>query len=270
MITGCSSGIGRNLVHWLAQAGYTVVATARDVQTLADLPAALKLPVDVTQPESIQKAVERVLGQFGRIDVLVNNAGYSVFGAAEEVSDAQLQGMFEVNVFGLMRMTRAVAPIMRAQKAGRIINISSLVGKLVIPANGAYAASKFAVEALSDALRLEMEPFGIQVVLVEPGGIKTNFADSAQARAQGIFSNPSSPYQALYRKFQQVNTGMQKNEPGPEIVSRVIQQAIEAPNPKARYLAGIAFSGRLVMGVRDFVWDRVVRQMFKITSPTSP
>ncbi len=225
LITGCSSGIGRDLAQRLTRGGYTVVATARDVETLVDLKAALKLPLDVTQPKSIQKAVACTLEQFGRIDVLVNNAGYSVFGAAEEVSDAQLQGMFDVNVFGLMRMTRAVAPIMRTQKAGRIINISSIVGKLVTPANGAYAASKFAVEALSDALCLELESFGIQVVLVEPGGIRTNFADTAETRAQGILSNPSSPYQALYRKFKQINVNMRKGEPGPEVVSRVIQQA---------------------------------------------
>lgn len=125
---------------------------------------------------------------------------------------------------------------------------------------------KVVVEALSDALRLELEPFGIQVVLVEPGGIKTNFADSANAKAQGILSNPSSPYQALYHKFQEINADMLKGEPGPEVVSRVIQQAIEMPRSKARYLAGIAFSARLVIGLRDFVWDGVVRQMFKIAS----
>jgi NAD(P)-dependent dehydrogenase (short-subunit alcohol dehydrogenase family) len=267
LITGCSSGIGRDLAQRLTRAGYTVVATARNVETLTGLSAALKLSMDVTQPDSIQQAVDCTLKKFGRIDVLVNNAGYSIFGAAEEVSDAQLQGMFDVNVFGLMRMTRAVAPNMRALKAGRIINISSLVGKLVTPANGAYAASKFAVEALSDALRLELEPFGIQVVLVEPGGIKTRFADSAQARAQGILSNPSSPYRALYHKFHQVNADMLKGEPGPEVVSRVIQQAIETPRPKARDLAGIAFSARLVIGLRDYVWDGVVRQMFKVVSP---
>lgn len=264
VITGCSTGIGRDLAERLAKAGYTVVATARNVETLADLSAALKLPLDVTQPDSIQNAVGRILEQFGRIDVLVNNAGYSVFGAAEEVSDPQLRGMFDVNVFGLMRMIRIVAPILRAQKSGRIINISSLVGKLVTPANGPYAASKFAVEALSDALRLELEPFGVQVVLVEPGGIKTNFTESAQARAQAILSNLSSPYQPLYRQFEQVNMGMRRSEPGPDAVSRVIQEAIEAPRPKARYLAGIAFPGRLVLSLRDFVWDGVVRQMFKI------
>ena len=264
LITGCSTGIGRDLARRLAQAGYQVAATARRVETLADLPAALKLPLDVTRPASIQKAVECTLEQFGHIDVLVNNAGYSVFGAAEEISDPLLQGMFDVNVFGMLRMVRAVVPVMRAQRSGRVINISSIVGKLVTPANGAYAASKFAVEALSDALRLELEPFGIRVVLVEPGSVKTHFADAAQAKAQAILANPSSPYRALYRKFQQVNASMRQGEAEPEAVSRVIQQAIEAPRPKARYIAGFSFSGRLVIGLRDFLWEPVVRQMFRI------
>ena len=131
LITGCSSGIGSDLAQRLSRAGYTVVATARNVDLLKGLSAALKLSLDVTQPNSIQQAVDRTLKRFGRIDVLVNNAGYCVFGAAEEVSDAQLQGMFDVNVFGLMRMTRVVVPILRAQKAGLIVNISSIVGKLV-------------------------------------------------------------------------------------------------------------------------------------------
>lgn len=264
LITGCSSGIGRDLAWRLAQAGYRVVATARNVETLADLPAALKLPLDVTQPVSIQKAVQCTLEQFGCIDVLVNNAGYSVFGAAEEISDPQLQGMFDVNVFGAMRMIRHVAPVMRVQRSGRVINISSIVGRLVTPANGAYAASKFAVEALSDALRMELEPFGIQVVLVEPGSVKTHFSDKAQGKAEAILSNPTSPYQALYRKFQQVNASMRQDEVEPEAISRVVRQAIEAPRPKARYLAGFPFPGRLVIGLRDLIWGPVVRQMFKI------
>jgi short-subunit dehydrogenase len=166
-----------------------------------------------------------------------------------------------------MRMVRAVAPCMRAQHNGegdgsRIINISSIVGKLVTPGNGVYASSKFAVEALSDALRLELEPFGIQVVVVEPGSIRTNFADSAQAKAQAIYENEASPYQPLYQKYNQVNAEMRKTERGPQVVSRVVQQAIEASRPKARYTAGIGFSGRLVMALRDIAWDIVVRQMF--------
>ena len=143
---------------------------------------------------------------------------------------------------------------MRQQKSGRIINISSVAGKLVTPANGTYSATKFALEALSDALRLELAPFGVQVILIEPGAIQTNFDDTAQAHAQQIISNPASPYRSLYRKNDEFAKSMHQSEQGPEVVSKVIQQAIEAPKPKARYLAGVALPGKLVLYLRQFFW----------------
>ena len=181
LITGCSSGIGRDLAQRLAQAGYTVVATARNVKSIESLDADLKLSLDVTQAESIQTAVEATLQKFGRIDVLINNAGYAQVGAIEELSDEQIQQMYDVNVFGVMRMVRAVVPYMRKQNAGQIINISSIAGKVVTPVNGAYSSTKFALEAISDALRLELEPFNIQVILIEPGAIKTHFDQTVHA-----------------------------------------------------------------------------------------
>ena len=265
LITGCSTGIGRDLATRLTQAGYAVVATARNAETLEDVPAALKLSLDVTQPDSVNDAVARTLQQFGGIDVLVNNAGYALRGALEEVPDAPIQQMFDVNVFGALRMIRAVVPHMRKQGNGRIINISSIAGKLSTPANGIYSASKFALEALSDSLRLELMPFGIQVIVIEPGAIKTNFDETAQSHAQGVLSNPDSPYRPLYQKSDEFAASMRGQEPGAEAVSQVVQQAIEAPKPKARYLAGVAFPGGLVLALRDFVWDGVCRQMFKIT-----
>lgn len=266
LITGCSTGIGRDLVQRLMQARYTVVATARKVAALEDINASLKLALDVTQPESVQQAVADTLQRFGRIDVLVNNAGYAQQGAVEEVSDEQVQQMFDVNLFGALRMIRAVAPTMRQRKSGRIINISSVSGKLVIPANGTYSASKFALEALSDALRYELMPFGIRVVLIEPGSIKTQFDDTARAHVQAIFSNSASPYQPLYQQSQDVSASMRQHEPGPEVVSKVVQQAIEASKPKARYLVAFPFSGRLVLYLGDSVWDLVLRRMFKIAA----
>ena len=264
LITGCSTGIGRDLAQRLDQSGYTVVATARRVETLANLPAALKLPLDVTRPESIQQAVDCIIQRFGCIDVLVNNAGYAVRGAVEEVPVEQAQEVFDANVFGVMRMIQAVVPHMRRQHSGRIINISSVVGKLVTPANGVYSSSKFALEGLSDALRLELEPFGIQVVVVEPGSIKTQFHSTVEANGQEIFSNPASPYKPLYEQYQKVTAEMRQQEPGPEVVSRVVQQAIETSRPKARYVAGFSIAGKLVLKLGDSVWDRVVRQMFKL------
>lgn len=264
LITGCSTGIGHDLAQRLAQSGYTVVATARKVETLADLPAAVKLPLDVTRPDSVRQAVDCVIQHFGRIDILVNNAGYAQCGAVEEVSDDQVQQMFDVNVFGVLRMIRAVVPHMRRQKTGRIINLSSIAGRRVTPVNGAYSATKFALEALSAALRLELEPFGIQVVLVEPGAIKTHFDRTVQSHAAGIFSNPASPYQPLYRQYQEFSDAMRKEEPGPEAVSHVIQEALQAPAPKARYLAGVPFSGRLVLHLGEPVWDLIISHMIKV------
>jgi NAD(P)-dependent dehydrogenase (short-subunit alcohol dehydrogenase family) len=266
LITGCSSGIGRDLAQRLAQAGYSVVATARQPETLDDLSVALKLPLDVAQPASVNQAVESVLRQFGRIDVLVNNAGYAMYGAVEEISDEQTQQMFDVNVFGALRMVRAVVPHMRKQGAGRIINISSIVGKLAFPVNGVYSATKFALEALSDALRLELAGFGIKVVLIEPGAIGTCFGDTAEAHAQAVLANPASPYRALYQNYRQFTAGMRQQECGPEVVSKVVQQALKAAWPKARYPAAIGFSGKLAMRLGGSVWDLVLRRMFKLGS----
>lgn len=265
LITGCSTGIGRHLALWLTQSGHKVVATARNVDAMKDLDVAFRLPLDVTDPESIRTAVDSVMQHFGRIDVLINNAGYAQIGPLEELSDQQIQKMFDVNVFGATRMVRVVVPHMRKQKSGRIINISSIAGKMVTPVNGSYAASKFALEALSDALRWELEPFNIQVILIEPGAIKTNFDRTVHIYGDEILSNSSSPYTPLYCKYQQVSDGMRGQEPGPEAVSKVIQHAMESLKPKARYLAGVSFSVRLAIFLRDFAWDPIVRQLFKLT-----
>ena len=263
LITGCSTGIGRDLAQRLSQSGYQVVATARQVETLDALQVALKLPLDVSLPDSVEAAVALTLERFGRIDVLVNNAGYAIRGTLEEAPLQLVQQMFEVNVFGALRMIRAVAPVMRKQRAGQIINISSIAGKLSTPSNGTYSATKFALEALSDALRLELAPFGVAVVLVEPGAIKTCFDATALSHTEHVLSNPGSPYRPLYQKGAQFDASMRNQEPGPEVVSAVIQQAIEAPKPKARYLAGVALPGRLVLRLRDFLWDAVLKRMFE-------
>ena len=135
------------------------------------------------------------------------------------------------------------------------------------PVNGAYSASKFAVEALSDALRLELEPFGVRVVVVEPGAVKTAFDSTVKTHAAAILSNPASPYQPLYQKYELVSEGMRKGEPGPEVVSRTVQQAIEAHRPRNRYLAGVSLPTRIILLLRDFAWDFAVRQMFTTGEP---
>jgi NADP-dependent 3-hydroxy acid dehydrogenase YdfG len=248
----------------LAQANYTVIATARHPETLADLPVALKLALDVTDPASIASATAEVDRRCGRIDVLVNNAGYALRGAVEEITDEQVQRMFDVNVYGVMRMVRAVVPQMRKQAAGRIINIGSIGGKLAMPVNGTYSATKFAVEALSDALRLKVAPFGIRVVLIEPGNIRTQFMATAQANAKDILANSTSPYQDLYQHYLHATTAMRRQELGPEVVSQVVQQAIETSNSKARYVVAVPFPNRFMLHLGDSARDLVFKRMLKI------
>jgi NADP-dependent 3-hydroxy acid dehydrogenase YdfG len=251
LITGCSTGIGRDLAQHLTQAGYQVVATARHAESLDGLQAKLNLSLDVTREDSVNEAVASVLKEFGRIDVLVNNAGYALLGALEEVSDKAIQQMFDVNVFGALRMIRAVAPHMRRQGSGRVLNISSIAGKVSTPVSGAYSATKFA-----------LAPFGIQVISIEPGAIKTHFDETAQLHAQGILSNSSSPYQPLYQKSEEFGESMRNQQFGVEVVSEAIQQAIESANPKPRYLVGVSSSGRLAITLRDLVWDGALKSMF--------
>ena len=160
---------------------------------------ALQLPLDVTDPTSIASATQEVVRRFGRIDILVNNAGYAVRGAVEDISVEQVQQMFDVNVYGVMRMISAVVPYMRQQQAGRVITIGSMAGKLVLPVNGNDSATKFALEALSDAMRVKLAPFGIQVVLIEPGNIRSQFYGHGASQLARILSDPDSPYQALYQ-----------------------------------------------------------------------
>jgi NAD(P)-dependent dehydrogenase (short-subunit alcohol dehydrogenase family) len=264
LITGCSTGIGRDLAQRLSRAGYTVIATARHPETLADLPVALALPLDVADPASVATATEAVMRRFGHIDLLVNNAGYALRGALEEVPVEDVQALFDVNVFGMLGMIRTVVPQMRRQGSGRIINISSIAGRRSTPGNGAYSATKFAVEALSDTLRWELAPFGIQVVITEPGSISTPFAATAEAHARTILANASSPYHALYERSAAVAASMRQQGAGPEAVSKVIQQAINAARPRRRYRVAIPFSGRLVLHLGDAVWDLVVRRLYKI------
>lgn len=266
LITGCSNGIGKDLAERLTESGYTVVATARRLETIENLNAALKLQLDVTSNESITNAVNKVIDRFGRIDTLINNAGYSARSVVEDVSDDQIQQMFNVNVYGVIRMIRAVVPYMRKDKSGRIINIGSIAGKMVLPVSGAYCASKFALEALNDALRLELTTFGISVVLVEPGNIQTNFMNIVQGNSEKIISNPNSVYNELYQNYERFNTTSRNNNPGPEVVSRVVEKVLESSKPKARYRAAVPAINYLITKLGDSMKDIVVKSLFRIHS----
>ena len=229
LITGCSSGIGRELSLLLTDKGYNVAATARDVNTLKDLPATLKLPLDVTDRESISQAVNQVISKFQRIDILVNNAGFSVRGAMEEIHLESMKSMFDVNVFGMVNVIQAVAPEMRRNQNGKIINIGSISGKFTQPINGAYCASKHAVEAISDALRYELHNHNIQVTVIEPGPIQTNFFKTMGMQSDKWMKNPASVYESLYAVD----------------VKRKEKQAYTDPGKAAEIICGIIGKERL-------------------------
>lgn len=266
LITGCSSGIGRDLAHRLAGAGYRVAATARRPESLENLAATLNLALDVQNPASVAGAVEQVIERFGRIDVLVNNAGYSQVGALEEVNDDLLQQVFDVNLFGPMRVIRPVVAHMRRQRSGRIIQVSSVAGWVAMPLTGAYCGTKFALEAMSDSLRLELMPFGVDVVLVEPGTIRTEFHQTLQDRANTLLSNPDSPYRHHYAARKRLTERLLERAPGPEVVSAVIQRAIEARRPKSRYAlpAGQALQRRILRLLPDAWRDHIFMSMYRI------
>lgn len=240
LITGASSGIGRATAVLLAERGWSVFAAARKVEALSDLAGERIAPLrlDVTDEASAAAAVERVLAEAGRIDALVNSAGYAQLGPLEELTADEVRDQFETNTFGPLRMAQLVLPAMRAQGGGRLVNVSSMGGRVAHPFTGAYNASKFAIEGLSDALRLEVRPFGVRVVLVEPGSIRTNFNEVAIARAQRFVDDERSPYGFYFERFLLVMARTTPRGSSPARVATVIHRALTAPSPRARYVAG--------------------------------
>jgi NAD(P)-dependent dehydrogenase (short-subunit alcohol dehydrogenase family) len=240
LITGCSTGFGRELCKILIARGYPVVATARDPGAIADLveghdetAAALKL--DVSEPGDIDSVIAAATWKFGRIDVLVNNAGYGYLAAVEEGEDADIRTMFDTNFFGLAALTRAVLPIMRAQKSGAIVNISSMGGFIGFPGSGYYAATKFAVEGLSESLAKEVSPFGIKVIIVEPGPFRTDWA----GRSLKTPKRPIEAYEETAVSRRRQVQGYSGNQPGdPVRGAEAIIATVEQPNPPLRLPLG--------------------------------
>jgi NAD(P)-dependent dehydrogenase (short-subunit alcohol dehydrogenase family) len=266
LITGCSSGIGEATARRLLADGHRVVATARRAETLAPLAeaGATTLALDVTREETMRAALATVEERFGRIDVLVNNAGYSQSGAAEEVPLDAVRRQFETNVFGGLRLAQLVLPGMRRRKWGRIINLSSMGGRLTFPGFGVYHASKYALEALSDALRFEVRRLGVDVVLIEPGLIKSEFGRTAIASMTGPDGAGSdSPYAAFNAALIKATAEGYEKGPlaalagTPDDVARVVARAIAARRPRARYT--VTPSAKLLLTMRrwlsDPMWD---------------
>jgi len=272
LITGCSSGIGRATAERLAGVGWKVYATARDVEAISplrDLGCGL-IPLDVTDEGSMRAAVDEVERREGAVGVLVNNAGYSQSGAVEAVPMEKVRRQFETNVFGLVRMCQLVLPGMRRQGYGRIVNLSSMGGKLTFPGGGYYHATKHAVEAISDALRWEVEGFGVRVSIIEPGIIRTGFADAATGSMRGGVAE-DGPYAGFSAGVARATKATYERGPlarlggGPGEVARVIEDAISSPRPRTRY--AVTPSARLLMSARrvlpDRAWDGILRSQFQ-------
>src|SRR3954451_514157 len=244
VVTGSSSGIGHEISLILARNGFTTYATMRNLQKGSDLKSIVedeKLPLhfvhlDVTDENLIKKAIKTIHDEVGRIDILVNNAGYALAGAFEDLCLDEIKTQYETNVFGLIRTTQEVLPIMRKQRSGMIVNISSGVGRFGFPTGSAYVSTKFAVEGLTESMSYEVEPFGIKVILIEPGVIKTNFFNSSVLAKKS--QDPNSPYAPLMKGMEDSVDKMMENASTPQYVAEVVLDAVTNENPKLRYLAG--------------------------------
>jgi NAD(P)-dependent dehydrogenase (short-subunit alcohol dehydrogenase family) len=243
LITGTTTGIGRITAIHLARRGHRVFATGRNQQALAEVAReAAGLPLetvylDVTDAASIAAAHDEIqrLTKGAGVDVVVNNAGYGKAGPLEEVSDAELRGQYETNVFGLVAVSRAFLPDLR-RNGGRLINVSSVGGRMTFPFMGAYNSTKYAVESLSDALRAELAPAGIDVVLIEPGPIRTEFNNTFIKDVER-YRRPDSPYETAFQKMDKVLRSFERFSVGPEVIARVIERAATVRRPRARYIA---------------------------------
>jgi NAD(P)-dependent dehydrogenase (short-subunit alcohol dehydrogenase family) len=272
LITGCSTGIGRATARRLVRSGRPVYATARRPQAIADLAGAgcRTLALDVTDEASMRAAVEAVEKEEGAVGALVNNAGYGSDGPVEEVPIEEVRRQFETNVFGLARLCQLVLPAMRRRGRGRIVNVSSMGGRLTLPGGGFYHATKYAVEALSDALRFEVRGFGVDVVVVEPGTIQTGFGDTAIERIDAC-APPESPYtrfrEALKEQIRGAYEGPLARLAGsPDDVARVIERALSARRPRPRY--PVTAGARVLIGLRRLLGDRGFDLLLRTQFPT--
>lgn len=274
MITGCSSGIGKATAAHLAACGYTVWASARSTAALAELSASgcHVTALDVNDEASMQAALRRIEATHGPVGALINNAGYSQPGVIEAVPMERVRAQFETNVFGLVRLTQLVLPGMRARRRGRILNVSSMGGRLTFPGYGFYHATKYAVEALSDALRFEVRGFGVHVVLIEPGLIRSKFGESALSALGQANGATDDGYGAFQRAVEQATAdwydkGLMARLAGEPIdVARTIERALGAARPRARYV--VTGSAKLLLAQRALLSDRLWDWMLRTTFPS--
>ena len=265
LITGASAGMGKEFAKQILKEGHIVYGVARRLDKMNDIRqlGVRVLSMDVTDDASMVQAVDSILEAEGRIDVLINNAGFGSYGAIEDVPMAEARYQLEVNVLGAARLIQLVLPSMRAQQYGRIINISSIGGKMAMPFGGWYHASKFALEALSDSLRSEVEPFGIDVVVIEPGGIKSEWGAIAMTHLEK--SSSGTVYEAPAKKFASGMAAVDNKIPGPDVIARLVKRAIDAKKPKTRYLGGFMAKPAMLMKkvLSDRMFDKVMMSQIK-------
>jgi len=264
-ITGASTGFGRLLAEEVLKAGGKVVATARKLDNVANLEAryprtAMALALDVTDAGQVDSAVTQAFAKFGQVDVLVNNAGYGVAGAIEEVSEAEFMPMFETNVFGLLQVTRAFLPHLRKQRSGHILNLSSIGGVVGGPGIGFYNATKFAVEGISEALAAELAPLGIRVTIIEPGPFRTDFLGRSGVLAATRIADYDNTAGNM-RKYFAENDGKQKGDPLRAV--HAMMQVVESPEPPLRLLLGASALQRLRGKLSN--WEREISAWEQVT-----
>jgi len=264
-ITGASTGFGRLLAQEVLKSGGKVVVTARKLDKVADLEAqypqtAKALALDVTNAGQVDSVVAQAIEKFGRVDVLVNNAGYGVVGAIEEVSEAEFMPMFETNVFGLLRVTRAFLPHLRKQRSGHVLNLSSIGGLVASPGMGYYNATKFAVEGISEALAGELAPLGIRVTIIEPGPFRTDFLGRSGVVAKARIADYDSTAGNM-RKYFAENDGKQRGDPVRAV--HAMMQIVESPAPPLRLLLGASALQR--MGAKLANWEKEIAAWEKVT-----
>lgn len=256
LVTGASSGIGEATAKELAKAGFTVYAAARRVQRMEHLSALgiRPLAMDVTDDPSMEAGVTAIVEATGRIDVLVNNAGYGSYGALEDVPLDEARAQMDVNVFGAARLTQLVLPHMRAQRSGTVVNVTSMGGKITTPLGGWYHATKFALEALSDCLRMEIAPFGIHVVIIEPGGVRTEWADIAADKVREVSAGGAYADQGAAMATSLSSELSSRISSRPELIGRTIVRAVTAKRPRTRYAVGSG--AKPLIALRTLLPDR--------------
>jgi NAD(P)-dependent dehydrogenase (short-subunit alcohol dehydrogenase family) len=267
IVTGASSGMGKDFALALLREGHTVYGLARRVEKMDDIVKAggTAIAMDITDESQIQKAVDQILAEQGKVDVLINNAGYAVYGTVEEVPMDVARRQFDVNIFGLASLTQKIIPVMRESRSGTIINISSMGGKIYTPMGAWYHATKHALEGWSDCLRVELKPFGVDVVIIEPGGIATEFTDVFQENFQGDAEN--GPYadalQKIFKSTKELNEGGRLSKPG--VITDLILKAVKSKRPKTRYTAGAYAKPMMFMRkyLSDRMFDRILMSQFQ-------